>query len=109
MPACDRERYELLGCEDYHRNCQDNMLEGLALIGVNCSIKIAGALNLYTNFVLDDKDFEISVRDPVCKGGDFVVMEALIDCYMVMSTCPQDILDGNVDNIVREAQFQLLT
>lgn len=108
MPACDRERYEKLGCEGYHRNCQDNMIEGLALIGVNCPIKIGGSFNLFTNFVLDDKKFKITVQDPVSKPDDYVVMEALIDCYMVFSTCPQDILGCNADNIVKEAEFQLL-
>lgn len=44
----------------------------------------------------------------VSKPGDYVVMEALIDCYMVFSTCPQDILGCNADNIVKEAEFQLL-
>ena len=29
MAACDRQRYGLLGFEDYHRNCQDNMMEGM--------------------------------------------------------------------------------
>jgi uncharacterized protein len=109
MTACDRERYENLGCEGYHRNCQDNMIEGLALIDVNCPIKIGGSLNLFTNFVLDDKKFNISVKDPVSKAGDYVLMEALIDCYMIFSTCPQDIMGCNEDNIVREAEFQLIT
>jgi uncharacterized protein YcgI (DUF1989 family) len=71
-------------------------------------MRLGGAVNLYTDFVLDEKDFEISVRDPVCKADDFVVMEALIDCYMVMSTCPQDILGGNVGNIITETHFQLI-
>ena len=60
------------------------------------------------NFVLDDRKFKIAVQESVSKPGDYVVMEALIDCYMAFSACPQDILGCHPDNIVKEAEFQLL-
>ena len=30
LAACDRYRYELLGCEEYHDNCTDNLASALA-------------------------------------------------------------------------------
>ena len=33
MAACDRKRYELLGVRGYHRNCCDNMFEGMFELG----------------------------------------------------------------------------
>ena len=33
LAACDRYRYELLGCEDYHDNCTDNLAAALAELG----------------------------------------------------------------------------
>jgi uncharacterized protein YcgI (DUF1989 family) len=29
LAACDRYRYELLGCKEYHRNCTDNFWEAM--------------------------------------------------------------------------------
>ena len=33
MAACDRWRYALLGIKGYHRNCRDNMFEGMLRLG----------------------------------------------------------------------------
>lgn len=33
IPACDAARYRQLGCKEYHRNCADNLGEGLQLLG----------------------------------------------------------------------------
>ncbi len=41
MAACDRHRYTLLGAKGYHRNCQDNLIEGLQEIGVTLPFSIA--------------------------------------------------------------------
>lgn len=35
VAACDAPRYEKLGCTSYHRNCEDNMREGLVAIGMS--------------------------------------------------------------------------
>ena len=32
--ACDRWRYEVLGCTEYHDNCTDNLAAGLAALGL---------------------------------------------------------------------------
>src|SRR5882672_6337634 len=34
LAACDRYRYELLGCKGYHDNCTDNLAAGLAELGL---------------------------------------------------------------------------
>lgn len=34
IAACDRYRYELLGCEGHHDNCTDNLAQGLADLGL---------------------------------------------------------------------------
>ena len=43
MSACDRYRYHLLGCEGYHCNCQDNMVEGLSEFGVAAPFRVSGS------------------------------------------------------------------
>lgn len=37
----------------------------------------------------------LSFERPVCKAGDEVVMRAEMDCVVVMSACPQDLLEIN--------------
>ena len=32
--ACDRWRYEMLGCTEYHENCTDNLAAALATLGL---------------------------------------------------------------------------
>ena len=49
MAACDRHRYKLLGVTGYHRNCQDNLIEGMQELGVTLSFKIAGSWNIFMN------------------------------------------------------------
>jgi uncharacterized protein YcgI (DUF1989 family) len=34
IPACDAARYRQLGCKEYHRNCADNLVEGLEALGM---------------------------------------------------------------------------
>jgi uncharacterized protein YcgI (DUF1989 family) len=92
MAACDRHRYGLLGFKGYHRNCQDNLVEGLQDIGVTLPFKIAGSWNIFMNIpVLDDRN-SVDFRPTKCEPGQFVLLQAEMDCYVVFSACPQDIL-----------------
>ena len=34
LAACDDHRYKLLGCNEYHQNCEDNLSTGLAELGL---------------------------------------------------------------------------
>lgn len=37
VAACDRWRYEELGAKGYHRNCSDNLMEGMQELGKSVS------------------------------------------------------------------------
>ncbi len=90
--ACDRCRYALLGVQGYHRNCQDNMMEGLLELGVTPPFPIPGSFNIFMNIpVLEDRN-SLDVRPTRCRPGDYVVLRAEMDCYVAFSACPQDIL-----------------
>ena len=46
---------------------------------------------------------------PLSKPGDYVILRAMMDCIVVMSTCPQDIVPINgAECIVREVQYAVL-
>ena len=41
--------------------------------------------------------------------NDFIILEAIIDCIVVMSVCPMDIVPINgEDRIINEIQYQIL-
>jgi uncharacterized protein YcgI (DUF1989 family) len=93
IPPCDRARYLKLGCAEDHASCADNLrhaLEALELAAPPCP----ASFNLWMNIpVLPSGDLEW--RETVSKPGDSVVFRALIDCVMVMSACPQDVIRIN--------------
>lgn len=93
IAACDDYRYGLLGCTEYHDNCTDNLHAALAQIGLR-SDETPSPLNLWMNIPVAP-DGAITWGEPLSRPGDHVVLRALMDCVVVMSACPQDILPIN--------------
>ncbi|MGA8760803.1 MAG: urea carboxylase-associated family protein [Stellaceae bacterium] len=91
--ACDRWRYELLGCAGYHDNCTDNLAAGLAELGL-IPPEIPAPLNLFMNIPVVDGN-RVEVRPPVSTPGSHVSLRAEIDCIVAFSACPQDMLPVN--------------
>lgn len=50
--------------------------------------------NLWMNIPVK-ADYSIEWLPPVSKAGDYVEIEAVMDCVVVMSACPQDIVPIN--------------
>jgi uncharacterized protein len=93
IPPCDRARYVKLGCPEDHASCANNLHLALASLGLSVA-ECPASFNLWMNIpVLINGDLEW--RETVSKAGDSVVFRALIDCVMVMSACPQDIIRIN--------------
>jgi uncharacterized protein YcgI (DUF1989 family) len=110
MAACDRWRYELLGVKGYHRNCQDNFVEGLAAIGVTPQVKAPGPFNIFMNIPIGEDRNRLDFRPTACQPGDYVVLRAEMDCIVVFSACPQDIapINGPGGGKPRDVHFQVL-
>jgi uncharacterized protein YcgI (DUF1989 family) len=87
--ACNAEIYRELGCEAYHRNCEDNLHEALAELGLRVACTPA-PLNLFMNTPAL-ADGRIDRRPPTAAPGDFVVLRAEMDLAVVFSACPQDV------------------
>ena len=91
--ACDRYRYELLGCAGYHDNCTDNLAAALGALGL-APPETPAPLNLFMNIpVLDGNRVEI--RPPVSTPGSHVALRAELDCIVAFSACPQDLVPIN--------------
>lgn len=107
IAACDLHRYQSLGCTGYHDNCTDNLHAALAMIGFPCP-QVPAPLNLWMNIPINP-DGSITWGEPLSRPGDHVTLRAVLDCVVVMSTCPQDMIPINGrDCTPVEVQFQIL-
>jgi uncharacterized protein YcgI (DUF1989 family) len=106
MAACDRYRYELLGCKEPHDNCTDNLAEGMAGLGLKAP-ETPSPLNLFMNIPWTP-DGKLSFEAPVSTPGCYVVLRAEMDCIVAFSACPQDILPINgLNRKPVEAHFEV--
>ena len=107
IAACDVHRYALLGCREYHDNCTDNLHAALNALGLRAP-DCPSPLNLWMNIPVDS-DGRITWGEPLCKAGDFVTLRAAMDCVVVMSTCPQDMIPINgADCVPTEVHYRVV-
>jgi uncharacterized protein YcgI (DUF1989 family) len=105
IAACDPARYAKLGCTGFHDSCAANLHQALKTLGLTPP-PCPASFNLWMNIpVLAGGDLEW--REPASKPGDSVIFRALVDCIMVMSACPQDIIPINAGRPV-SAHYALL-
>jgi uncharacterized protein YcgI (DUF1989 family) len=107
LAACDVYRYERLGARGYHRNCTDNLAQAVRAAGLN----VGGTpcpLNLWENARVQPDGTQV-IAPPESAPGDFVVLRAELDLFMVFSACPQDMVPTNgADATPRDAHFVVL-
>lgn len=109
IAACDPARYKELGVENWeqHGSCAENLVLALSELNERAGLKgnkgvgadvtvnsVPAPLNLFMNIPWDD-DGDVAFASPKCKKGGFVRMKAERDIVVVMSACPQDVLDIN--------------
>ena len=107
LAACDRYRYELLGCTEYHDNCTDNLAAALAELGLTPP-ETPSPWNLFMNIPVGPEG-SLSFEPPVSSPGDYVLLRAELDCVVAFSACPQDMVPINgAECIPTEAHFEVL-
>lgn len=93
IAACNVQRYQKLGVTGYHDNCADNLRQALLAIGMRTR-EVPQPLNLWMNIpVLDNKT--VTFEPTLSKAGDYVEFRASMNCIVVMSACPQDLVAVN--------------
>jgi uncharacterized protein YcgI (DUF1989 family) len=98
--ACDKWRYKELGAKGKHASCTENLHKGLKTLGIELPFT-PQPWNLFTNFFIN-ADGTFTVKAPETRPGDFVVLRAEMDSFVVVSACPQDMNDtcgGNPTDI----------
>jgi uncharacterized protein YcgI (DUF1989 family) len=93
IAACDRYRYEELGCTEYHDNCTDNLAAALAELGLRPP-ETPSPFNLFMNIPWSG-DGDLTFEPPVSTPGCFISLRAEMDLVVAFSACPQDILPIN--------------
>lgn len=107
LAACDRWRYETLGCKEYHDNCTDNLAAAMGALGLTAP-ETPSPFNLFMNIPVVDGN-AIEFRPPVSTPGSYVVLRAELDCVAAFSCCPQDLTPVNGAAMrPTEAHFEVL-
>jgi len=97
IAACDLFRYIKLGVEEYHDNCSDNLRMAVMAIGLTVP-DVPQPFNIWMNIPVS-VNWGIDWKAPVSKPQDFVVLRAAMDCIVVMSACPQDMVPINGEDM----------
>jgi hypothetical protein len=106
IAACDRYRYQQLGCAGYHRNCTDNLTEAMRALGL-VAPETPSPLNLFMNIPWTVEG-ELSFDPPACPPGGHVSLRAEMDLIVAFSACPQDILPINGEaREINDAHFRV--
>ena len=93
IAPCDIHRYRNLGVAGYHDSCADNLRLAVQAIGLRTR-EVPGSLNLWMNIPFDAEG-RIQWLPTASRPGDYVEFIAEMDCLVVMSACPQDIIAIN--------------
>lgn len=107
IAACDRYRYEMLGCEGHHDSCTDNLAAALGEMGMTPP-ETPSPWNMWMNIPVG-ADGSVSFEAPVSSHGDYVTLRAERDIVIVFSCCPQDVIPINgADCVPKECHFEIL-
>lgn len=107
FPACDPERYRLLGAPDGHANCCDNFRLALRDAGLP-DLPVPAPLNLFMNIPWS-LEGGLSFEPPLSSPGEHVELRAERPVIVVLSTCPQDMVPVNGrDCVPTEVHYEIL-
>jgi len=107
IPCCDATRYRQLGVEGRHPSCAENFEMALRAMQIDPPLPPA-PLNLFMNVPIKANG-ALAVAPPDSKPGDHVILEAQMDCLVVLSACPHDIFPVNgADCTPKDAAYAIL-
>lgn len=93
IAACDPERYAALGAEPAHASCAANLRTALGALDLTTTT-VPQPINIFMRIQIEP-DGALRWRPAASRAGDAVTFEALLDCVVVVSACPQDLVDVN--------------
>ena len=91
--ACDPSRYAGLGVEGWHASCQENLLGAMRQLGME-RVEVPQPINLFMNIPVG-AEAELGFLPAPTRPRDSTTLRAELDCYVVVSACPQDLVQVN--------------
>lgn len=92
LPCCRKETYDFFYKNGLgHRNCFDNINNGLSSFGVNPLNEIR-PFNIFMNTSVN-KFGDLIIGHPVSKAGDYLILQAEMELVVCVSACP--LTEGN--------------
>ena len=88
--ACDPARYASLGAAPGHRSCAGNLVEALGAYNT-ALVTVPQPLNVFMD-VAPERDGTLVSHPASSRAGDFIEFRAELDCLVVLSSCPMDIV-----------------
>lgn len=96
IAPCDPERYAGLGVEVWHASCRENLELAMRELGHD-HICHPASINLFMNIPVGG-DGGLGWDPAPTAPGDSITLRAEMDCIVVVSACPQDIVPINDRN-----------
>jgi uncharacterized protein YcgI (DUF1989 family) len=90
LPSCDRRRYE----DDYgqpdHPGCRENLQKEFKTAGYELNFdRMPDPVNFFMNVGLRARG-EFEMREPLSERNDYVLLRALMNMVVGVSSCPQE-------------------
>ncbi len=105
LAACCPVRYKLLGARGHHDNCQENLFRALKTLR-RTPLEVPCPFNLFQNTRYHPRR-GLEFKPPASKPGQFISFEAEMDCIVVFSACPMDLVPINA-GAPTEAHFRIV-
>ena len=93
IAACDPARYAALAASSPHASCAQNMQDALAGVGLSAET-VPQPINVFMDIPVG-RDGALTWETATSRPGDSITFEAEIDCVLVVSACPQDLVGIN--------------
>ena len=93
VAACCPNRYRLLGVKGYHESCQENLFLALKALRRKPP-EVPCPFNLFQNSQYYGKR-GLVFKPTVSRPKQYISFKALMDCIVVFSCCPMDVVPIN--------------
>lgn len=97
FPACDYYRYKVDFGVENHPNCHDNLCKALKKFDIFTQ-DIPDPINWFMNNEMNELG-DYTIKEPLSKAGDYVELLAVKDCICALSTCSQDFVPVNGNDL----------
>ena len=104
VAACCPNRYRQLGVKGYHESCQENLFLALKKLR-RTPPEVPCPFNLFQNSQYHPRR-GLEFKPTTSKAGQYISFKAAMDCIVVFSACPMDVIPIN-SGAPTEAHFQI--